>query len=279
LSLASSHAAGAKTGGRGRARVPGPLFNCRVVRKALVEGLGAGHARSLVRSLPRSDEPELMDVPGQPDVLVRENLHDLTRVNRWLGGTRLTLDALDRALEQVPKRTSVRVLDIGSGAMDIPIAVHAHLRRRGLRPLVIGTDVNQTILRAVSAPRAVRIACADARELPLPDRSVDIAMCSLVLHHLGPADAVTMLREMGRVATRAILVNDLLRSRLGLAGAWLVSRVATRNPLSRHDAPLSVRRAYTKEEMQALAEQAGLRVIGFAEILFHRVAMSALPAA
>jgi hypothetical protein len=100
-----------------------------------------------------------------------------------------------------------------------------------------------------------------------------------VLHHLGPADAVTMLREMGRVATRAILVNDLLRSRLGLAGAWLLSRVATRNPLSRHDAPLSVRRAYTKEEMQALAEQAGLRVIGFAEILFHRVAMSALPAA
>lgn len=218
-----------------------------------------------------------MDIPGHPHALVRGNLADLKRVNRWLGGTRLTLRGLGRILYGVPSGSTVILLDIGSGAMDIPAAADAYLRRRGFRSTVVATDVNETILGATPRPSRLRIVAADARRLPFADRSVDIATCSLMLHHLGPSDAITMLGEMCRVARRAVLVNDLVRSRFGLAAAWLLSLVATHNPLSRNDAPLSVRRAYTKEEMRALAERAGLQVRGFDAALFHRVSMWAIP--
>jgi hypothetical protein len=80
---------------------------------------------------------------------------------------------------------------------------------------------------------------------------------SLALHHLETEQAIRALAEMRRVGRRLLVVNDLERSRAGLGGAWLFSRVLTRNRLTRHDAPLSVRRAYTRAEALALARTAG----------------------
>jgi hypothetical protein len=80
-----------------------------------------------------------------------------------------------------------------------------------------------------------------------------------VLHHLEPPEAVKLLREMARVAREAVIVNDLDRARPWLLGAQILSRLATRNRYTRHDAPLSVRRAYRPDELAALAKRAGLR--------------------
>jgi hypothetical protein len=119
-------------------------------------------------------------------------------------------------------------------------------------------------------------AAADARCLPFGDLSFDVVMCSLALHHQVPDDALAMLREMRRVARRGVVVNDIVRCWRGYWGAWLLSRTLSRNPLTRHDGPLSVRRAYTRPEMLALAAEAGLGAVTFDEgLLGYRVAMTA----
>jgi hypothetical protein len=85
---------------------------------------------------------------------------------------------------------------------------------------------------------------------------------------------------MGRVAAVGVIVNDLARSRLAWIGAWLVGHVLTGNRLTRHDAPLSVRRAYTAGEMGSLMAEAGLRPIAtFGGPLGHRYAIAAVPEA
>ena len=91
----------------------------------------------------------------------------------------------------------------------------------------------------------LRLRVGDGRALADPDGSFDIVHSSMVLHHLEPEEAVVFLREMARVARRGVIVNDLVRSRLGWLGAWLISHLLTRSRYTRHDAPLSVRRAYT----------------------------------
>jgi hypothetical protein len=63
---------------------------------------------------------------------------------------------------------------------------------------------------------------------------------------------------MDRVARVAVIVNDLTRSRLGYALVWLSTRVLGCGPMARHDGPLSVRRAYTPDELRALGARAGL---------------------
>jgi hypothetical protein len=55
------------------------------------------------------------------------------------------------------------------------------------------------------------------------------------------------------------LVTDVQRSLPAFIGAYLFSRLTTRNRITRNDAPLSVRRAYTPAEALGLAQEAGWR--------------------
>ncbi|MDQ2965611.1 MAG: hypothetical protein M3R57_07160, partial [Chloroflexota bacterium] len=76
-----------------------------------------------------------------------------------------------------------------------------------------------------------------------------------------------------------IVVNDLTRGRIQWLAAWLLARIATRNRYTRHDGPLSVRRAYTAVEMKALLAVAGLRPIATQrDVLRHRYAIAAVRA-
>jgi ubiquinone/menaquinone biosynthesis C-methylase UbiE len=93
----------------------------------------------------------------------------------------------------------------------------------------------------------------------MPERSFDVVLCSLSLHHFAPGEAVQVLREMDRLSRAGFILNDIRRCLGGFAAAWGASRIATRNRLTRHDMPLSVLRAYTPNELRALLRQAGIR--------------------
>jgi ubiquinone/menaquinone biosynthesis C-methylase UbiE len=199
------------------------------------------------------------------------NLLDLRRINRLTGGTSLSVRAI-RSILGPPDglragNGAVQVLDVGTGAADIPLAL-AGARGPWSSIHVTAVDSRREILEAAqavtpalrSAP-AVELALADGRALPFADRSFDVAHASLVLHHLEPPDALTFLRELGRVARRGVVVNDLARGWWAWFAAWLILHAVSRNRFTRHDGPLSVRRAYTPDEMRALIESAGLRPV------------------
>lgn len=225
----------------------------------------------------RAAESELLDQSGHDPELLAGNLADLRRVNRWFGGIRLTIAGLDVLTPDLRHGDSLRVIDVATGGADIPVAVAKWARRRGLRAEILATDRSVEVMR-LGVPRStefVEFVLADARHLPLADDSVDVAICSLVLHHLSPEDAVSMLQEMSRVARRGIVMNDLVRNWPGYAGAWLFSRALTNNRLTRHDAPLSARRAYTRREMAALLSSAGLSPLSSVGFLGYRIALIA----
>lgn len=228
-----------------------------------------------------NDAPELLDGPLDDPASIDGNLRDLSRINRWLGGSALSR----RALEAVPgARSPLTLLDIGTGAADIPLTLLRWASRRGTSLSVVAIDSRPEILAA--ALRRTRGALAtgltlklgDGRTLPYPDGSFDIAHASLVLHHLGPDAAIEVLREMGRVARLGVVVNDLDRSWLGWLGAWLLGHLLTGNRYTRHDAPLSVRRAYRQSEAIKLLRAAGLTPVWSARgLLGHRYSITALP--
>ena len=193
---------------------------------------------------------------------------DLERINRLLGGTAATLRALARLVAPLPAGRPVRILDVATGCADVPRDVVAAARAGRFGPgrsvSVTATDVHPKALDLARrwTPAGewpeITVETADATALPYPDGAFDVALCSLALHHLGPAGAVAALREMERVTTAGFVVNDLARSRTNRFLAWLVTRVAFVDPLSRHDAPVSVMRAYTLREYGELAVEAGI---------------------
>ena len=205
---------------------------------------------------------ELLDGPLDDPVALAGNLRDLRRINRWLGGASLSTAAIEALAAH---RAQLTLLDVGTGGGDIPVALLDWAQRRDRRLSVVGIDSRPEIIaQAVRAHLAdatdarLELQIGDGRSLPYPDRSFDVAHSSLVLHHLDPAGAVELLREMGRVARLGVVVNDLHRGRLAWLGAWLMSHLLTGNRYTRHDAPMSVRRAYRVPEANDLLRTAGL---------------------
>lgn len=211
---------------------------------------------------PRLRAAELLDGDGHEPAELAANLDDIRAVNRLGGGIRVVLRGLPSLLEGVPWDRPVEILDLGTGGADIPIAVADWLRPRNRAVRIVASDRSEAVLtvarQRIGRRHEIELARYDARAVLLPDRAVDIVLCSLTMHHFEPEDAVRLLRELHRLGRAGFILNDIARSAPGYAAAWVASRLGTRNRLTRHDMPLSVRRAYSPAELRALLMAAGV---------------------
>jgi ubiquinone/menaquinone biosynthesis C-methylase UbiE len=225
---------------------------------------------------PRSEEAELLDARAHDPDELAANFRDIRRVNRLLGGTATVLRHLPALLDRVPPGQPVTVLDLATGSADIPLAIHHWAARRGLTLAIIASDASDEMLalakEQIAGVPAMTLANYDARAVPLPDQSFDVVLCSLSLHHFAPDDAARVLGEMDRLARAGFILNDLRRSRPGYAAAWLAAHLTTRNRLTRNDAPLSVRRAYTPGELADLLRCAGVTNVAISTHPWFRLA-------
>jgi ubiquinone/menaquinone biosynthesis C-methylase UbiE len=203
-----------------------------------------------------ANKAELLDGSLDPSQLAG-NLDDLARFNRH--------GFLWPSRQHWQQRSGpIRLLDVGTGGADIPRILLRRAAAEGVRLEVIATDIRPEIVsearRRSEGVAGLEIQLVEAGKLDFADDSFDVVHSSLLLHHFEPTEAVDLLREMRRLAS-VVLVNDLDRRRIW----WLVARflgvVATRNLYTRHDAPLSVARAYRPDELTAMAAVAGLREV------------------
>jgi ubiquinone/menaquinone biosynthesis C-methylase UbiE len=225
----------------------------------------------------RSQAVELLDSPERVREELAANLRDIRRLNRWFGGSVLVrryFFALNRSAGKGAD-LSVSLLDVATGSGDIPAAIIVWGRKHGIEITATGLDCSPDVLGEAAryTGGSVSFVLGDARALPWPDSSFDVVTCSLALHHFDPASAAQVLREVARVARVGVIVTDLRRSRLAYVATWLVTHTVARNRLTRHDGPLSVLRAYTAREVQALAASAGLAGAHVRRHLFFRLAL------
>lgn len=211
--------------------------------------------------LRRVDRPELLDRPDADPGLIRESLSDLRRVNRLFGGLAGLAPELTRAFGD--DRGAVRVLDVGTGAADVPAWVVRRGAARGRPVWAVGLDRGRAAIRvareAMAGDAAVRLVRGDALALPFRDAAFDVVVSNTTLHHFSGVAAVRFLTELNRVARRGVVIGDLRRSVPAyLAVRLLAATLWRRHVYARHDGPASVRRAYTVGEMRALLEEARL---------------------
>jgi len=170
-------------------------------------------------------------------------LRDLQFLNWAFGGEATTLTMMRKVVLKAPQ-SSFRMLDIGAGMGTVPRSVRKILASSGIRLDVTLLDRAQIHLNPTEC-----CVVGDALALPLRDASFDIVSCSLFAHHLEPLEVLAYANEALRVAKVAVLVNDLVRHPVHFALAC-AARPMYRSRLTRHDAPVSVRRAYTVAEMR-----------------------------
>ena len=223
----------------------------------------------------RSEEKEMMDCPGQSPDLLADDLRNLRRLNRYLNGSRSVLLAFERVLGRAPAEP-ISILDVGTGSADIPAAIVAWSRRRRLTTRIIGLEAEATTARIAAEQSktspAIQIIRGDAGAPPFVPGAFDFVVASQFLHHFSEAKIIALLKQWAALARRAIVISDLVRHPVAYHGARLLTRLTTRNVMTRVDAPLSVRRAFTLGEWRELFRQADIGAVEMISVFPFRVA-------
>ena len=219
---------------------------------------------------------EILDEQVPPQEVVDAIYRYLSGVNRYLGGVRATVSRFEGFSQSWRPGERIDVLEVACGAADIARALAAWGHTRGFDLRVTALDILPSALdyaRRQSSPgEQLRLVCGDVDRLPFPGASFDYVSCSLFFHHLTDQQILAALRSFDRLATRGIVVNDLVRSRRAFVWTWLLTWPF--HPILHHDGPLSIRRALTTREMTKLAQEAGLPWLSVRRHFGHRMTLA-----
>jgi ubiquinone/menaquinone biosynthesis C-methylase UbiE len=216
--------------------------------------------------------PELLDTDSGTPAEVATALSDLRHINQWFGGIGAT-QSMIAAVAQKTGASSLSMLEVAAGAGYVPQAASVRLRESGIELDITLLDRADSHLRNGFGNGASAVA-GDALALPFADGSFDLVNCCLFVHHLEPQEVVQFANEGLRVCRIAVMINDLIRDPVHLALAY-ASLPLYRSRFTHHDAPASVRRAYTIPEMQQMLKRTNASRVEITRHPFFRMGVIA----
>ena len=193
---------------------------------------------------------------------LRQNLDELETINTWLGGYQPVLNALQRLKSQFPAGRPLRLADLGSGGGDTLRHVARWASKNGVAAELTGIDANAFMLEYASAKSReypeISYRQFDIFSPEFQAQPFDVLTCSLFCHHFTDEELVTLLRQWQQQAGVAVVINDLHRHWLAYHSIKWLTRLLGGSYLVRHDAPLSVARAFRRKDWVALLARAGI---------------------
>lgn len=203
-------------------------------------------------------------------------LEFLSMTNTFLGGWSMLRRRLEVWSRGWDKTRVITMLDVGTGAADIPLRILDWGRRRGFKIAITGIDTDALVLELTRASThgisGLDLVHSDIKSFAARGDRFDYVLGSLLLHHLPPMELVPSLRLCDSLAAKGMLFGDLQRSATAYAGVKALTFFAGR--VTRFDGPLSVRRAFLPEELQLAAEHAGLRYLKVHREPFFRLSLA-----
>jgi 2-polyprenyl-3-methyl-5-hydroxy-6-metoxy-1,4-benzoquinol methylase len=207
----------------------------------------------------RATEAEFLDLPDCSPVLAAASYRFMETVNHHFGGIRIVRNYLAAEAAGNFNGGPLRILDIGSGSCDIPLAVARWAHAAGIHVQITGLEI---------AGNAVDIALgrlAQAGQPPVqilhedifshqPTEPYDCAVASMCFHHFSNAEIITLVKRLQGFVRNSLLINDLRRCLLSSLAARLLLSNTRALAGVRHDALLSIRRGFKIQELKALLQ-------------------------
>ena len=210
----------------------------------------------------RSNKTEIMDDFSMKGDLLRDTLDKLGRINKWLGGNRITINGIDELLKGQPKNQTYTIIDLGCGHGDILRLVADFGKKNGYKFKLIGIDANQDTVDyanelSESYPE-VSFKKEDIFSEAFQETECDIVLATLFLHHFKEDEILRLLAHLSDKARVGIVVNDLQRSEIAY-GLFKLLSIAISNHMIKQDGLISILRAFKREELEHMSEKLNLK--------------------
>jgi len=186
---------------------------------------------------------------------------ELQWVNEWLGDASALRHSLLKEIARAELK-SFSVLDVGAGSGELLRVAAKWARETDRKAGLVGLELNarsaKSIIEESRELPEISSVRADGLAIPFSDDAFDYVIQSLTLHHFDDEGAVSILREMNRVARRGLFVIDLLRNPIAYFLYTTVGHLFLHNRLLREDGALSILRSFKPDELEAIARAAKL---------------------
>ena len=214
----------------------------------------------------RSSERELMDDLTLATDALRQNLRELEVTNRLLGGNGVTLRGIQKILNSQFSifNSQFSICDLGCGGGDMLRLMADFLRKKRVFAVLTGIDANAFMLEYA------REQTRDFRDFPeieyrqldvfseeFAETSFDVVTMTLFCHHFTDEQLVRLFATLRRQTRLGLVINDLHRHPVAYYAIWAIATLLRTSHLYRHDARLSVARAFRRRELETLLRRAG----------------------
>jgi 2-polyprenyl-3-methyl-5-hydroxy-6-metoxy-1,4-benzoquinol methylase len=211
----------------------------------------------------RTDASEIMDDFDMEGEILRDALDKIAKINRILGGNKLTLEGVKSILEKNPINGKITIVDVGCGNGDMLRALADYADKNELEFDLIGIDANQFTVDyakrlSVNYPN-IKFSCEDIFDEHFATLHYDIVLCTLTLHHFKDNEIMKLLKIFNANANLGIVINDLQRSSISYRLFQALCFVFRLNDMSREDGLVSILRGFKKPELEQFSKNLYLK--------------------
>lgn len=208
----------------------------------------------------RSGEIEIMDDLNCTGQVLDQTLRELEIINKWLGGNRITIDAISELLKFCDKTKEITIVDLGCGGGDMLRIVDGWAKKKKLKIKLIGLDANPYIIEFAKKNledyphiefRTMNIFSKDFQ-----NEKFDVILGTLFYHHFTNEQLVEFFDQLKNNVKVGFVINDIHRHWLAYYSIRFLTQLFSRSEMVKYDAPLSVLRAFKKSELVKILQAA-----------------------
>jgi 2-polyprenyl-3-methyl-5-hydroxy-6-metoxy-1,4-benzoquinol methylase len=202
----------------------------------------------------RPDLIEYMDRDDCDPQLLKNTYRQFATINLLLSQWKRIYKNELRPLMQ--KGETYSLLDIGFGGGDVPLKLSEWAKEDGLDLKITAIETNKRaieFIQQLQAPEQITFRHCSSTELLSQSASYDFVISNHVLHHLSKDQTFQILAEAKSLALQKVVFNDIERSDIGYALFTTFARLIFRNSFIVPDGLISIKRSYTKSELDEIA--------------------------
>lgn len=198
------------------------------------------------------DIREIMDDPNCDRGKLNHTYDQFRTINKLLGKWGSIYKSWIRpAIQNLNGKASI--LDIGCGGGDIISLLHQFTSEDRLDVTFTGIDPDPRAVQYATQkkwPDGVNFIKATSSDLVRENQSFDIVISNHLVHHLKPDELLAVCDDASTLSKQLVLFNDIERSDVGYTFFSLLSPLLFRNSFISADGITSIKRSYTKKELQ-----------------------------
>ncbi|WP_029036089.1 methyltransferase domain-containing protein [Salinimicrobium xinjiangense] len=208
----------------------------------------------MINTSNRSDRKEIMDDLEMQGEELEKTLLDLDKVNKWLGGNKITLEGAEKLLKSCCYTRPVRIIDVGCGNGTILKEVAEMGRKRGDQLELLGIDANRHAMeiarRNLSDYPEVSFKAMDVFSEEFKALEADIILCTLTLHHFTDEQIEDLMKAFTSMVKLGVVVNDLERSRSAYYLFQAFCAAFNIREINRKDGLTSILRSFKRKDLE-----------------------------